>query len=141
MGAAAMVMTDERLPPVELDLPWTAPPLSLNHRNHWRAAAKKSAEIRQAGFVLAKQAHIGPCHRVQVTLHYRPRDKRTRDAENPIPTLKALCDGLVDAGIVTDDDPEHMVKEMPVIHEPAGKSGLKPRLWLVVQPLAITDRD
>lgn len=45
------------------------------------------------------------------------------------------ADGLVDAGIVTDDDPNHMVKDMPVIHEAASTSGLKPRLWLVITPL------
>ena len=119
----------------ELELPWTAPPLSLNHRQGWRAHAKKVAEVRQAALILAKQAHLGPYEQVRVTLHYRPRDKRVRDIENPVPTLKALCDGLVDAGVVVDDDPAHMVKEMPVIHDP---TGLKPRLWLVVEPIKET---
>lgn len=41
--------------------------------------------------------------------------------------------GLVDAGIVPDDEPSHMVKNMPVIHEAASTSGLKPRLWLVIE--------
>jgi crossover junction endodeoxyribonuclease RusA len=119
----------------ELDLPWTAPPLSLNHKHRWYTHAKKVREVRDAAHVLAKQARIGPCPRVRVALHYRPRDRRTRDEENSIPTLKALCDGLVDAGIVPDDAPTFMVKDMPVLHEPASASGLKPRLWLVVEPL------
>ena len=53
-----------------------------------------------------------------------------------MPTLKALCDGIVDAGIVKDDAPTFMVKDMPVLHEPASTSGLKARLWLVVTVLA-----
>lgn len=119
----------------ELDLPWTAPPLSLNHRRHWRANAAKVRAVRDATHLLAKQAHLGPCPRVRVTLHYLPRDRRVRDEENAVPTLKACCDGLVDAGVVPDDAPAFMVKDMPVLHEPASVSGLTPRLWLVVLPL------
>jgi crossover junction endodeoxyribonuclease RusA len=119
----------------ELDLPWSAPPLSLNHRRHWRANAAKVRLVRDAAHVLARQAKIGPCPRIRVTLHYRPRDRRVRDEENSVPTLKALCDGLVDAGLVADDAPRFMVKNMPVLHESSSTSGLKPRLWLVVEPI------
>lgn len=114
----------------EIDLPWSSPPLSLNQRLHWAARARKTAEVRGAAHVLAKQhrLHVGGPHpHVEVTLHYRPRDNRVRDVDNPIPTLKACCDGLVDAGVVVDDAPTHMTKHMTVIHE----SG-EPRLWLVV---------
>jgi crossover junction endodeoxyribonuclease RusA len=120
-------------PVYELELPWTSPPLSLNHRRHWRAHAKKAAMLRETACLLAKQQRLhlgGPYPHIEVTLHYVPRDRRVRDTENPIPTLKALADGLVDAGVVVDDDPTHMTKHMPVIHDP---SGLKPRLWLVVE--------
>jgi crossover junction endodeoxyribonuclease RusA len=119
----------------ELDLPWTAPPLNLNHKHRWYVHVKKVREVREAACVLAKAARIGPHRKVRVTLHYRPRDRRTRDVENPTPTLKACCDGIVDAGVVPDDAPEFMVKDMPVLHEAASVSGLKPRLWLVVEPL------
>lgn len=77
----------------ELDLPFTSPPLSLNHRRGWRANAAKIRQVRDTACVLAKQARIGRCDRVRVTLHYRPRDRRTRDVENPTPTLKACCRG------------------------------------------------
>ncbi len=119
----------------EFDLPWSAPPLSLNHRRHWRANAAKVRQVRDAAHILAKQCGIGPWPRVQVTLHYIPRDKRVRDQENPTPTLKAVCDGIVDAGIVKDDSPEFMVKDMPVIHPAASVSGLRPRLWVVITAL------
>ena len=77
----------------------------------------------------------GPGPRVRVTLHYIPPDRRVRDAENPTPTLKAVCDGIVDAGIVRDDSPKFMVKDMPVIHPAASVSGLRPRLWVVIAAL------
>lgn len=124
----------------ELDLPWTAPPLSLNHKHRWYAHAAKVREVRNAACVLAKASPLGrgaPLGKVRVTLHYIPRDRRVRDAENPIPTLKACCDGIVDSGIVVDDRPEYMEKSMPVIHEAASTSGLKPRLWLVVEVLDV----
>lgn len=121
--------------PVEIDLPWSSPPLSLNQRQNWRVKANNTRMVRDTAMLLAKQSKFGTCERIEVTLHYRPRDRRTRDAENPVATLKALCDGLVDAGIVADDDPGHMVKNMPVIHEATSVSGLKPRLWLVIDDL------
>ena len=117
--------------PVEVELPWTAPPLNLNQRMHWRTKAALTRQLRDAAAVLARHHHLHGYERVRVTLHYQPRDRRTRDAENPIPTLKALADGLVDAGVVRDDSPDLMVKDMPVIHDPARP----PRLWLVVEPL------
>ena len=115
----------------ELQLPWSSPPLSLNHRRHWRATANLTRAVRDATHVLAREAGIGRHERVRVTLHYRPRDTRIRDEENNVPTLKACCDGLVDAGIVPDDSPQFMEKDMPVIHPAASPA----RLWLVVTPL------
>ena len=116
----------------ELPLPWSSPPLSLNHRRSRWATAKLTRTVRDVTHVLARRAWIGRHERVQVALHYRPRDRRVRDVENPVSTLKACCDGLVDAGVVADDDPAHMIKDMPVIHPPASPA----RLWLVVTPLS-----
>ena len=53
-----------------------------------------------------------------------------RDDENLVATLKPACDGLVDAGVVVDDTPQYMAKEMPVIVPPPEPG---PRCWLVVQ--------
>ena len=116
---------------VEIPLPWTSPPLSLNHRRNRWAHAALVAEVRKAGFVLAKHHRLGgPWPQIVVTLHYAPRVRRTRDADNPVGTLKVLCDGLVDAGVTADDDTSRMVKKMPVIHPAEGGRG---RLWLVVE--------
>ena len=117
----------------ELPLPWSKPPLSLNHRRGWRANAALVKEVRHAGWALARSSGVGPHERVRVELHYRPRDRRTRDDENPVPTLKALADGLVDAGVVVGDTKVNMVKEMPIIHEPVkGSPGC---MWLIIEVL------
>ena len=117
----------------ELRLPWTTPPLSANDRRHWRAQAARVAEVR--AFVREAVAWAntdkwpsGGDH-VVVTLTYYPRDRRRRDADNLVPTLKACCDGLVDAGVAADDTPDLMTKHMPVIAEPDGD----PRLVLTVE--------
>jgi crossover junction endodeoxyribonuclease RusA len=50
-----------------------------------------------------------------VQLTYTPRIRRTRDADNLVALLKPLVDGLVDAGVVADDDDEQVERAMPVI--------------------------
>lgn len=95
------------------DFDWTKPPLSLNYRMHHMQAAKLTKEIRRLIHSLARD--IPDLQRCEVTLTWFVNTRTRRDDENPVPTLKALCDGLVDAEIVPDDTNEFMVKNMPVI--------------------------
>jgi crossover junction endodeoxyribonuclease RusA len=121
-------------------LPWTKPPLSLNDRSHWRLKAKRTAAVRAETAALARLeltadrvlTGVDLTPPIDVTLTYYPRDKRRRDADNLVATLKACCDGLVDAGVVLDDDPTFMVKHMPIIAAPDGD----PRLELTVREIA-----
>lgn len=115
-----------------LTLPWTRPPLSANQRLSWPERHRHTREIRTTVGWLAKAARIPPAAHVTVTLVWAPGVPRTRDEDNPFPTLKAACDGLVDAGIVRDDTPFFMTKCMPVI-----TTGTPKGLWLYVE---ITDR-
>ena len=118
----------------EIRLPWTAPPLSANGREHWRAKAAKTAMIRRTVAQMVDLSELTPSPigfclaRVEVFLDYWPRDKRRRDADNLFPTLKAACDGLVTARVVTDDTPDLMTKHMPRIFAPDGD----PRLVLTI---------
>lgn len=95
------------------DFDWKSPPLHLNQRLHHMAHAKKVAELR--GMIAIEAAHVPALKRCEVTLTWFVNTRTRRDDENPVPTLKALCDGLVDAEIVPDDTNEFMVKNMPVI--------------------------
>ncbi|WP_245688027.1 hypothetical protein [Rhodococcus phenolicus] len=116
---------------IVLELPYQNPPLSMNDRKHHMARARITRQIRSTTAWLAKQAKvpIGLEH-ATVCLHYRPRDRRVRDADNLMPVLKAACDGLVDYGLTADDTPELMQKLMPIIH-PAEK-GRPGSLWLTI---------
>lgn len=142
-----------------LELPWTAPPLTLNQRRATRGAmfahAQKIAEVRQTVYELATAAGLprGLDH-VTVTLHYRPRDNRRRDTDNLVATAKPAYDALtpgrparwsrpkdptkkprlvpaqIGHGLVADDTPAFMSKPEPVIHRAEkGKGGA---MWLEI---------
>lgn len=111
-----------------IDLPWTRPPLHENQRLHWAAEARIKRDVRNTGAWLTKAANIPATEYCQVTLYWAPGDHRIRDEENPTPTSKYLCDGIVDAGIVPDDAPRWMKKHMPVILPPPEPAGM----WLEV---------
>jgi len=92
---------------------WAKAPLSLNYRLHRMAEAKITRELRTLMKVLA--GVLEPMDHCEVELVWIVGDKRKRDEENIVPVLKALCDGLVDAGLVVDDVPAYMRKLMPVV--------------------------
>lgn len=109
-----------------LDLPYDRPPLNANQRMHWAKKAALTKQVRAASFYAAKSAGVLRCDKVRVTLTWFVRTTTRRDADNVVPTLKALCDGLVDAEVVTDDTPDLMEKVMPVIvYRPGQQSGLQ----------------
>jgi crossover junction endodeoxyribonuclease RusA len=116
-----------------LPLPWERPPLSLNDRHDRHAAAKLTKQIRALAKELAEDYTVGAHERVAVELHWQVPRRGVYDEENPVATYKAICDGLVDAGVVADDDRYRMSKHMPVLHDPVkGEPG---RCWLLVTPL------
>lgn len=85
--------------------------MTLNQRMHWAVKARLTKDVRLIAKVKARG--IPDLERCSVELVWFVTDKRRRDADNPVLTLKALCDGLVDAEIVPDDTPEYMTK-LPV---------------------------
>lgn len=95
------------------DFAWKSPPLHLNQRLHHMAKAKLTAELR--AMMHAKARHLPTLEKCSVVLIWYVSDRRRRDAENPVATLKVLCDALVDAEVVDDDIPEKMTKFMPII--------------------------
>lgn len=109
-----------------LDLPYERPPLNANQRMHWAKKAALTKQVRAASFYAAKSAGVLKCDKVRVTLTWFVRTTTRRDADNVVPTLKALCDGLVDAEVVPDDTPDLMQKLMPIIvYRPEQAPGLR----------------
>lgn len=114
-------------------------PLSLNgsRRNHY-AHARDVKKLRQIARACARANNIPPLARVQIELHYAPRDRRRRDPLNLVATLKPIEDGIVDAGVIPDDTPEYSQPTIPVIDPPTGCRG---RLYVIVRELAAVDGD
>lgn len=96
-----------------LPFPYEKAPLSANGRMHHMQEARIVKKVRAAAAeAAARLPALGKC---RVTLTWFVNINRRRDVDNLYPTLKALCDGLVDAGVVADDTPEFMEKLAPVI--------------------------
>lgn len=106
-------MSTTTVPVWLLKFDWPRPPLHANQRQGWRAKANTTRTVRTAGKLAANR--IPALGKARVTLTWVVNTQTRRDADNIVPTLKALCDGLVDAGVVEDDTPDLMVKAMPVI--------------------------
>jgi crossover junction endodeoxyribonuclease RusA len=109
---------------------WPSPPLTANQRHHWRKKADITRKVRAAS---ARAARDVPFYdKIRVGLTWVVRTHHRRDVDNTVPTLKALCDGLVDADIVPDDTPEFMVKTMPEIRYAPDQ---QPHLELWIEPV------
>lgn len=88
---------------VVLVLPWSAPPIRENDREHWRQKAERTKAVRAAAGVLARNQRVRRMARAEIRLVWTVTDRRRRDAAAPNPTLKAAIDGLVDADVLDDD--------------------------------------
>lgn len=120
-----------------VNLPYDKPPLTANKKMHWAEEAKRRRKIRgdMAWLMKSTRNHIDPLtpgQKLRVQLIYTPATHRRRDTDNLWPTLKPLCDGLVDAGIVPDDTPEYMVKPEPIIEPVAKRHRNRLRLELTI---------
>ena len=78
--------------------------LNANDRIHWSKRARITKQLRSDAHVMARYLKIPRLARARITCLYEPPDARRRDAGNWYPTFKAHVDGLVDAGVVADDD-------------------------------------
>ena len=80
---------------------------SANDRLHWAAKAKKVSRIREAAAIAADG--LPALQRAHVTAYVAyPRAGRA-DPANASPVIKAAIDGLVDAGLLPDDDHTHLI--------------------------------
>lgn len=122
----------------ELPFPFETAPISENGREHWRTKASKVKGVRGAAYLAAVRARIPDLGRCEVSLTWYVNTKHKRDAENVVPTLKALCDGLVDAGVVRDDTPDLMTKHMPVIQYQPKEENPTPHMVLRVSQILPT---
>ena len=93
---------------IEMPLPDAA--LSQNYHGHWtrrhRAAkvARESAYLRALGSRTFACPEPWPWPAATVDLTFYWPDKRRRDKDNAVASMKAALDGIADAGLVVNDE-------------------------------------
>ncbi len=83
--------------------------LNSNDRRNRYAEARLVKQIRSAAWAVALRQKVPPVKRVHITGIHRPVNNRVRDAANVYPSYKAAIDGLVSAGVLSNDDDAHVV--------------------------------
>lgn len=82
--------------------------LNANDRNHWARHHRVTRHLRYTAAWLTRSQHIPALGRAHIVAVYEPPDRRRRDPANLYPSVKACVDGLVDAGVLPDDDAAHL---------------------------------
>lgn len=100
--------------------PSPAEPLSLNRerRMHWAARRRVTEPWKTVTFWVARQAHLARAvggRPATITVVLPVRGHHRRDPANYYPTVKAVVDGLVLAGVWPDDTPDYVTVREPVL--------------------------
>lgn len=85
---------------------------SIGGRFMKAAATKKYRKLAKEA-VEAEQIESMPWNHVIVTAAFFHKVNRRRDPDNATGSLKATYDGIVDSGLVPDDDSKHMRRGEP----------------------------
>lgn len=92
-----------------LEIPAPTQWVSANDRSHWASKARLVKQWREAAAIHAKAAKLPHITEpVQITGWVHRTINRRADAHNRILTVKAVIDGLVDAGVLDDDNDKHV---------------------------------
>ena len=84
--------------------------LNMNQRLHWAVKAERTRQWRTLARFTAAQAKIPTgLDRVHIMAYVHRTDNRSYDVHNLLPTMKAVIDGLVDYGLVDDDDNSRLI--------------------------------
>ncbi|HUR18872.1 MAG TPA: hypothetical protein VMZ51_08065 [Acidimicrobiales bacterium] len=114
-ASTSVLCTD---PPRNWTLTYDARPWTMNERIHHYERARRTEEWRDAFRMLALEAKVPKLDRIAVVVTTTLRKKVSRDVAAEMPAAKAAIDGLVDAGIIPNDTPAHLVRltfEAPVL--------------------------
>ena len=87
--------------------------LTANGRYHWAVRQERTKALRERAKVQSlnamRRGQLAPVFgRVHVIAGIQYRTSRV-DPANAYPTIKALIDGMTDAGIWPDDDSKHLI--------------------------------
>ena len=81
--------------------------LNANQRLHHHKRAEITRVLRRAAWAASRA--VPPLERVHIIGVLHPEDRQRRDPANWYPSFKACVDGLVDQGVLADDDHTRVV--------------------------------
>lgn len=87
-----------------LRLPWPPRGLSPNARGHWRPKNDRAQDYKRIawGMALAQNIRRVTAHEPVVVITFHPPDRRRRDLDNCLASMKAALDGIATAWGVDD---------------------------------------
>jgi hypothetical protein len=107
--------------------------LNANQRLHHHKRAEITRVLRRAAWAASRT--VPPLERVHIIGVLHPEDRQRRDPANWYPSFKACVDGLVDQGVLADDDHTRVVgPDMRMGHMVEGA-----RLVLHIRDLTLAD--
>lgn len=124
-------MSIQRIP-----LTWATPPTTANkalRSTNPGARAAAVRNIRDQAIYAIRNARPQPVKAAEVTLCYRPADKRLRDADGMFPLLKACLDAAVTEGVLPADDWRHVPAATCRIVTPSDRASM----WLELRAVAV----
>lgn len=106
--------------------------MNANHRPTPHERHRETRSWRDLGVVVARAAHMRPMPPpVLVVAEFRYKTNHVHDTANNYPTIKALLDGFVEAGMLAGDDDRRLAGPWLVRMEPNGP----PLIRLTLRPL------
>ena len=106
--------------------------LTANARHHWAQKATRTRHLRQLGFTAARRQPA--LHRANFRAVIGYPTNRHADPGNAAPTVKGCLDGIVDAGVLDEDDHRH-VPETTFSRGPNTNRAGMYRVTLTLEPL------
>lgn len=107
------------------------------HNMHYRSVSADRKKWREAGQVLARAAKIPKLAAAKVVCWGRYPDRRSLpDADGVAPALKGVLDGIVDAGVLPDDNGTyvHEIAYRPPVVEKGALPALVVQVHQVIVP-------
>ena len=115
-----------------LKLPWPPPALSPNVHVHHMAEYRAKRDYQSDCYFAIRETVgpspdwiAGPDSLVTAAVVFVVPDKRRRDLDNAMASLKAAFDALVAAGLLVDDDSEHLKLAAPEMRVVKGEKYVK----------------
>jgi hypothetical protein len=81
--------------------------MSANQRLHWAEKGRRTRNVRRLARITAST--IDPVETVHIAAFIGYLTGGRADPANAAPVVKAAIDGLVDAGVIADDDHTHVI--------------------------------